>query len=60
MIHALLSNFAMDSVEIWNVKLIFRIKTGGGGGGLCKLKNKRNIFNVGKIRSVTKSRGFHM
>ena len=35
--HALHSNFAMDSLEIWNVKLIFHIKqevvVGGGGGG---------------------------
>ena len=23
-------NFAIDSLEIWNVMLIFRIKTGGG------------------------------
>ena len=29
-VHALHSNFAMDSLEIWNVMLIFRIKTGGG------------------------------
>ena len=28
-VHALHSNFAMDSLEIWNIKLIFRIKTGG-------------------------------
>ena len=28
-VHALHSNFAMDRLEIWNVKLIFRIKTGG-------------------------------
>ena len=62
MVHALHSNFAMDSLEIWNVKLIFRIKTvgGGGGGGYCKLKNKRNIFIVGKILSSSKSRGVHM
>ena len=32
MLHALHSNFAVDSLEIWNVILIFRIKTGGGGG----------------------------
>ena len=30
-IHALHSNIAMDSLEIWNVMLIFRIKTGGWG-----------------------------
>ena len=30
-VHALHSNFAMDSLEIWNVKLIFRIKTGEWG-----------------------------
>ena len=29
-VHALHSNFVMDSLEIWNVMLIFRIKTGGG------------------------------
>ena len=29
-VHALHSNFAMDSLEIWNVMLIFRIKQGGG------------------------------
>ena len=29
-VHALLSNFAMDSLEIWNVMLIFRIKQGMG------------------------------
>ena len=29
-VHALHSNFAMDSLEIWNVKLIFRIKQGDG------------------------------
>ena len=29
-VHALHSNFAMDSLEMWNVMLIFRIKTGGG------------------------------
>ena len=29
-VHSLHSNFAMDSLEIWNVKLIFRIKTGVG------------------------------
>ena len=40
----------MDSLEIWNVKLIFRIKT--GGGVICKLKNKRNIFIAGKIFQV--------
>ena len=34
MVHALHSNFATDSLEIWNVMLIFRIKTGGGGGGV--------------------------
>ena len=28
LVHALHSNFAMDSLEIWNVMLIFRIKTG--------------------------------
>ena len=32
-VHALHSNFAMDSLEIWNIMLIFRIKTGRGGGG---------------------------
>ena len=32
-VHALHSNFAMDSLVIWNVMLIFRIKTGGGAGG---------------------------
>ena len=31
MLHALHSNFAMDSLEIWNVMLIFRIKTGEWG-----------------------------
>ena len=31
-VNALLSNIAMDSLEIWNVMLIFRIKTGGVGG----------------------------
>ena len=34
MVLALHSNFAMDSLEIWNVKQIFRMKTGGGGGGV--------------------------
>ena len=29
-IHALHSNFAMDSLEIWNVMLIYRIKQRGG------------------------------
>ena len=29
-VHALHSNFAMDSLEIWNVLLIFPIKQGGG------------------------------
>ena len=29
-VHALHWNFAMDSLEIWNVMLIFRIKQGGG------------------------------
>ena len=29
-VHALHSNFAMDSLEIWNVMLIVRIKQGGG------------------------------
>ena len=28
---ALHSNFAMDILEIWNVMLMFRIKTGGWG-----------------------------
>ena len=32
-VKALHSNFAIDSLEIWNVKLIFRIKTGWWGGG---------------------------
>ena len=32
-VHVLHSNFAKDSLEIWNVMLIFRIKTGAGGGG---------------------------
>ena len=31
-VHALHLNFAMDSFEIWNVMLIFRIKTGLGRG----------------------------
>ena len=30
-VHALHSNFAKDSLEIWNEILIFRIKTGGLG-----------------------------
>ena len=30
-VHALHWNFAMDSFEMWNVMLIFRIKQGGGG-----------------------------
>ena len=38
MIHALHSNFAMDSLEIWNVMLIFRIKTGGWGNVSRKIK----------------------
>ena len=29
-VHALHSNVAKDSLEIWNVMLIFRIKTGVG------------------------------
>ena len=29
-VHALHLNFAMDSLEIWKVMLIFHIKTGGG------------------------------
>ena len=29
-VHALHSDFAMDNLEIWNIMLIFRIKTGGG------------------------------
>ena len=29
LVHALHSNFAKDSLEIWNVMLIFRIKIGG-------------------------------
>ena len=33
-VHALHWNFAMDSLEIWNVMLIFRIKQGGGGGNV--------------------------
>ena len=32
-IHALHSNFAMDSLEIWNVTPIFHMKMGEGGGG---------------------------
>ena len=32
-VYALHWNFAMDSLEIWNVMLIFRIITGAGGGG---------------------------
>ena len=30
-VHALHSNLVLDSLEIWNVMLIFRRKTGGGG-----------------------------
>ena len=30
-VQALHSNFVMDSLEIWNVMLIFHIKTGGWG-----------------------------
>ena len=30
-VYALHSNVAMDSLEIWNVMLIFRIKIGGWG-----------------------------
>ena len=30
-VHALHSNFAMDSLKIWNVMLILRIKIGGVG-----------------------------
>ena len=30
-VYALHWNFAIDSLEIWNVMLIFRIKTGGWG-----------------------------
>ena len=30
-VHALHSNFAMDSLEIWKVMQIFRIKAGGWG-----------------------------
>ena len=56
MVHVLHSNFVMDSLEIWNVMLIFHIKTGGWG----KLKNKRNIFIVGEIPTSSKSRGVHM
>ena len=42
MVHALHSNFAKDSLEIWNVMLIFRITTGvwggcEGGGGVGNL-----------------------
>ena len=29
-VHSLHWNFAMDSLDIWNVMLIFRIKQGGG------------------------------
>ena len=29
-VHALHWNFTMDSLEMWNVMLIFCIKTGGG------------------------------
>ena len=29
-VHVLQSNFAMDSLEIWNAMLILRMKTGGG------------------------------
>ena len=54
LVHALHSNFAKDSLEIWNVMLIFRIKIGG------ELKNKRNIFIEGKILTSSKSRGVHM
>ena len=32
-VHALHSNYAMYSLEIWDVMLIFCIKTGGRGGG---------------------------
>ena len=31
-VHAMRSKFAKDSLEIWNVMLIFRIKTGGVRG----------------------------
>ena len=37
-VHALHSNFAMDSFEIWNVMLNFRIKTGGWGNLSGKIK----------------------
>ena len=57
MIHALHSNFAMDSLEIWNVKLIFHMKT---GGGVMEAENKRNIFIVGKILTSSKSRDVHV
>ena len=61
MVHALHSNFAKDSLEIWNVMLIFRKKQGGGGGGGGnELKTKRNIFIEGKILTSSKSRGIHM
>ena len=33
MVHELHLNFVMDSLEIWNAMLIFRIKTVGVGGG---------------------------
>ena len=60
-VHALHSKFAMDSLEMWNVMLIFPIKHGRGrGGGLYKLNNKRNIFIVGEILTSSKSRGGHM
>ena len=37
-VHALHSNFVMDSLEIWNVMLIFHIKTGGWGNVSWKIK----------------------
>ena len=38
MVHALHSKFVMDSLEIWNVMLIFHIKTGGWGNVSWKIK----------------------
>ena len=46
-VHALHSNFAKDSLEIWDIMLTFHIKTGvgaGGGGGNVSWKIK-GIFS---------------
>ena len=53
MVHALHLNFAMDSLEIWNAMLIFRIKRdvcvcGRGGGGGERAVKEKEYFHHGK------------